>query len=101
MIKSYAQPAKNGTLLDLRVSPGAKRTALEGPYGDHALKLRIAAPPANGRANAEIERFLANLLSLPRSRVSVTRGAASRDKTVLLRDADPHHVQKTLSTHLT
>lgn len=100
MSKSYARSAKNGTLLGLRVSPGAKRTALEGPYGDHALKLRIAAPQANGRANAEIERFLADLLSLPRSRVSVTRGAASRDKTVLLRDADPHHVQKTLSTHL-
>lgn len=100
MSKSYARPAKNGTLLDLRISPGAKRTALEGPYGEHALKLRVAAPPANGRANAEVERFLADLLSMPRSSVTVTQGTASRDKTVLLRDADPRHVQKTISTHL-
>jgi hypothetical protein len=96
----YARPAKNGTLLNLRVAPGAKRTSLEGPYGEHTLKLKVSAPPVNGKANAEVERFLADLLSLPRSSVSVTRGVASKDKTVLLHDADPHQIQKTLSIHL-
>ena len=100
MSNGYARPAKNGTLLDLRVASGAKRTALEGPYGEHTLKLRVSAPPVNGKANAEVERFLADLLSLPRSGVSVIRGAASRDKAVLLRDVDPRRVQKVLSSHL-
>ncbi|HSL01176.1 MAG TPA: DUF167 domain-containing protein [Rubrobacteraceae bacterium] len=100
MSKNCARPARNGTLLDLRVSPGAKRTSLEGPYGERALKLRISAPPVNGRANADVERFLADLLSLPRSSVSVTRGTASRDKTVLLRDVDPRQVREALSTYL-
>jgi uncharacterized protein len=43
--------AKGGTLLSLRVSPGAKRTEIEGPYGENAIKLKVAAPPLDGKAN--------------------------------------------------
>jgi uncharacterized protein len=89
--------SRKGTLLDSRVVPGAKATALEGLYGERALKLRVCAPPVDGRANAEVERFLAGVLSLPRSAVSVSRGATSRDKTVLLRDVEPWMVQRVLS----
>jgi uncharacterized protein (TIGR00251 family) len=56
--KGFFTPTKDGILLNLRVSPGAKRTSIEGPYGA-ALKLKVAAPPVGGKANAEVERFLA------------------------------------------
>ncbi len=100
MSKGFLTPTKDGTLLALRVSPGAKRTSIEGPYGERALKLRVAAPPADGRANAETERFLATLLGLPRSDVAVIRGSSSRDKTVPVRGKEQAEIQKILSPHL-
>ena len=100
MSKGFLTPTKDGTLLNLRVSPGAKRTSIEGPYGEGALKLRVAAPPADGKANAEVERFLAKLLGVPRSDVAVIRGASSRDKAILARSLKAAEALKALSTHL-
>ena len=70
------------------------------PTRDEALKLRVAAPPADGKANAETERFLAKLLGIPRSDVAVIRGASSRDKAVLARGLGQTEAQKILSSHL-
>ena len=100
MSKGFLTAAKEGTLLNLRVSPGAKRTSIEGPYGESAIRLKVAAPPVNGKANAEVERFLAELLDVPRSDVTIIRGATSRDKQVLVRNLAHAQTQKALSTHL-
>ncbi len=67
--------------IQLRVSPGAARTAVVGRYGD-GWKVRVAAPPEGGRANAELERHLAALLGVARRDVRVVAGAAGRTKTV-------------------
>ncbi|MGI8866594.1 MAG: DUF167 domain-containing protein [Rubrobacteraceae bacterium] len=86
--KSFVTTAKDsGVLLKLRVSPGAARTAFAELYGDSALKLRVAAPPENGRANAAASDFLAEALDVGRNRVEILRGAASRDKVVLIQDS--------------
>jgi uncharacterized protein (TIGR00251 family) len=98
--KGPVTATKEGTLLNLRVSPGAKRTEIEGPYGENAIKLRASSPPVNGRANAEVERVLAILLDVPLSAVSVVRGASSRDKTVLVRGLEPAETRKALAAHL-
>jgi len=95
--KGFVTAAKEGTLLNLHVSPGAKRTSVEGPYGDAAVKLKVAAPPAEGRANAEVERFLSKLLGVRRSDVTIIRGASSRDKSVLVRGVTLIEVHKALS----
>jgi uncharacterized protein YggU (UPF0235/DUF167 family) len=50
-------------------------------HGDN-IKIRIAAPPVAGEANAELERFIAKLLGIAKSNVTVTAGASSRLKTV-------------------
>ncbi len=89
MSKGFFTPTKDGILLNLRVSTGARRTSIEGPYGEVALKLKVAAPPVDGKANAEVERFLAQSLGVPRSDVALIRGASSRDKVVLVRGAEP------------
>jgi uncharacterized protein len=93
--KGFFTPTKDGILLYLRVSPGAKRTSIEGPYGA-ALKLKVAAPPVGGKANAEVERFLAKVLGLPRSDVAVVWGASARDKVVLVRSAHPQTLREAL-----
>jgi uncharacterized protein len=98
--RGFLTPAKQGTLINLRVSPGAKRTAIDGPYGENAIKLKVAAPPVDGKANAEVERFLAELLDVPRSDVSIIRGATSRDKQALVRNLAHAQTREALSTHL-
>jgi uncharacterized protein (TIGR00251 family) len=69
--------------ISLRVSPGARRTAVVGRYGD-GWKVRIAAPPEDGRANAELERHLADLLGVDRRAVRIVAGARGREKVVAI-----------------
>jgi uncharacterized protein len=76
-----------GVLLLLRVQPGAKRSALLGPHGDR-LKVAIAAPPVDGRANESLLRFLADCLQVRPSTLRLTVGQTGRDKQVLVR-CDP------------
>ena len=67
--------------LNLRVSPGAGRSAVIGRHGD-AWKLRVAAVPERGRANASVIELLATSLELRRPDVRIVGGAVSRDKVV-------------------
>lgn len=70
--------------LHLRVAPGAGRSALVGRYG-RGWKLRVRPAPERGRANAAVVDLLADTLSIPRDRIEVVAGHASRDKVVALR----------------
>lgn len=77
----WLQSLDNDTavLLRVRAQPGAARTAIRGEYGD-TLKIAVAAPPADGRANAALIAFLAKVFGLPRSAVTLVAGVGSRDK---------------------
>ena len=77
-------PKDGGALVKLRVSPNAKSTGLQGPYGEAALKLKVAAPPVDGMANAEVKRFVAWMTGTAASGVRVVRGLSERDKTVFV-----------------
>lgn len=98
MAEGFVSRKGDGTLLTLRVSPGAKSNSVEGAYGEGALKIKISAPPVDGKANEEVRRFLAGTLGVSRSRVEIVRGFTSRDKVVLVRDADPDAVLDALSS---
>ena len=65
----------------VRVVPRASRTAVVGEH-DGALKVRVAAPPVEGAANAELTRFLAKSFGLPARAVEVVSGHASKTKVV-------------------
>jgi uncharacterized protein (TIGR00251 family) len=65
----------------VHAQPGAKRSEVAGLHGDR-LKVRIGAPALDGRANAALERHLADALGVPRSAVRVVKGERSRDKVV-------------------
>jgi uncharacterized protein (TIGR00251 family) len=91
---------RDGILLNLRVSPNARRTSIEGPYGESAIRLKVAAPPVGGKANAEVETFLAKLLGIPRSNVIVVKGTSSRDKVVLLNTSEQAEIREILTAHL-
>ncbi len=65
----------------VRVQPRASRSEVAGEYGD-ALKVRLAAPPVDGAANAELVAFLAKRLRVPKSAVVIVRGDKGRDKLI-------------------
>ena len=70
-----------GWLLDLHVQPGAKASAAVGEHGGR-LKLKIAAPAVDNKANAHLLAWLAAQLGVPKSAVRLVRGDTSRQKTV-------------------
>lgn len=77
--------------LALKVSPGAKRSELLGWEEDYpgvgrVLRLRIAAPPVEGKANKAVLEFLAARLGLPKSALSLLHGSSGRLKLVELPD---------------
>jgi uncharacterized protein len=80
---SRARPGPTGALLDLHITPNAKRWALsEEPSG---LRLRVDAPPVEGAANERVVELMAReILKIPRSAVSVVRGPRSRRKTLAI-----------------
>ncbi|HKE95166.1 MAG TPA: DUF167 family protein [Povalibacter sp.] len=68
-------------ILELQVQPGAARDEIVGPHGER-LRVRISAAPVDGRANRHLIEFLAATFDVPRSRVTLLRGASGRTKTV-------------------
>ena len=66
-------------ILDLSVSPNAKRTELVG-WHDGALRVRLSAPPVDGAANEALRKWLAGELGVPQARVTLLRGASGRRK---------------------
>ena len=69
--------------LELHVQPGASRTEFAGKHGDR-LKVRLAAPPQDGKANAALIEFLAQYYGVPRRKVRITSGLKSRQKRVVI-----------------
>ena len=72
---------REAIVLTLHVQPGAKRTEVAGRHGV-ALKIRLAAPPVDGKANAELLRYLALAFDVPLRSVTLVRGDSSRQKVV-------------------
>jgi uncharacterized protein (TIGR00251 family) len=68
-------------ILNLHIQPGAKHTTPAGLHGN-ALKLRLAAPPLEGRANDALIKFLAEQFDVPQRNIELLRGAQSRHKLV-------------------
>lgn len=87
-MSSFYQPTCQGYLIKLKVSPGAAKTEVAGLHGDR-LKVRVAAPPERGAANEELLAFLARRLGVPKKAVSLTFGAAGREKVVTVMDLSP------------
>ena len=79
-----ATERSEGVEIRIYIQPRASKTELVGLFGQ-ALKIRIAAPPVDGQANAELCRFLARQFSIPQQYVQVISGFSSRQKRVFLK----------------
>ena len=71
-------------ILAIHLQPGATRDGLAGTFGER-LRIRVTAPPVDGRANDQLVRFLARLFDVPRVQVELLAGHGSRSKRVRIR----------------
>jgi len=83
----FRQAADGRITLTLHIQPGAKKTEFAGLHGD-ALKIRLAAPPVDGKANEALVRFVAETLKLPKSAVTLKSGQTSRRKVIEVQGSD-------------
>lgn len=70
-------------ILNVYIQPGAKHTEIAGFHGE-ALKIRLHAPPIDGRANEALLKFIAQLFAVPTRQVLLKRGDKSRHKTLII-----------------
>ena len=89
-MSQWYRKTPDGWLLTLHIQPGAKRSEVVGLHGD-ALKVRVASPPVDGKANEALVAFIADRFGLPKRAVQLVKGDTSRAKTVLVAssEADP------------
>ena len=76
---AWLEASQGAWLLSLRVQPGARRTEPQG-IADGRLRLRLAAPPVEGKANEALLRWVAQRLGLRQRDVELVSGQASRNK---------------------
>jgi uncharacterized protein (TIGR00251 family) len=89
----------SGASFAVKVHPRAKRNAVAGELGD-ALKLSLTAPPVAGKANQACIEFLAELLRVPKSSVSIASGESSRQKLIRVLGLSAAEVRTRLERHL-
>jgi uncharacterized protein (TIGR00251 family) len=77
----WLKRGRDSLTLTLHIQPGAKKTEVAGEHGD-ALKIRLAAPPVDGKANAALLAFVAEELGVAKSAVTLKSGQTSRRKVV-------------------
>lgn len=93
-MSDWLRVAADGRLtLTLHIQPGAKKTEVAGEHGD-ALKIRLAAPPVDGKANAALLAFIAERLGVSRSAVTLKSGQTSRRKVVEVEGASVEAVRQ-------
>ena len=83
------------TIIRVRAQPKASRNEVV-EYRDDVLRVRVTAPPEDGKANAAVIVLLAESLGIARSRVKLTRGHASRDKLVEVESMDGVELRRRL-----
>lgn len=80
--------AAGAVVLRVHVQPGAGRSAIVGRHGD-ALKVKVAAPPVEGRANAAVAELLSRTFGCRAADVELVSGPSSRSKRFRLSGVDP------------
>jgi uncharacterized protein len=90
--------SSSGVTFAVKVQPRAKKNAIVGELGD-ALKVALTAPPVEGRANEACIEFLANLLKVPRSSVTIASGESSRRKVIRITGLSAAEVTSRLFEH--
>lgn len=89
-----------GAALAIRVTPRARRDGITGIMQDGTIKIRLTAPPVEGKANKALIEFLSRIFSIPASHFEIVAGETSRDKLVSIIGVEAQRAQEILIQHL-
>lgn len=96
MRKFKLHDGKSGSALTVRVTPRARRTEVAEILDDGTIRIRVTAPPVEGKANAALIQFLAEALGIRKNRIDIVAGEKGLDKIVSITDLSAAEVQRRL-----
>lgn len=96
----HLHDGKKGAALAIRVTTRARRNEIVGVLSDGTVRIRLTAPPVEGKANQALVDFLAEILEVPKSRLEIVAGETGRDKLVSVLDLDAETVHDRIIMNL-
>ena len=96
----HLHDGKKGAALAVRVTPRASKNEIVGILSDGTVKVRLTAPPVEGKANAALLKFLAKLLDVSIRQLKVVAGAGSRNKLISVAKMDANRLHKKILDHI-
>ena len=94
-MSEWVQSRDEGAVISIRVVPRSSTTKIDGVLGD-ALKIRLQAPPVDGKANKALVKFLAKKLGVSSGQVCLLGGETNRNKRVLIAGYSAEQVEAKL-----
>jgi len=88
-----------GVKLHLFIQPKSSKNEIVGLH-DGKLKIKVTAPPVDGKANAELVDFLSDFFDLPKRNIEITKGDTGRNKTVIITGTTREIIEAKLATKL-
>lgn len=85
---------QKGVALPVRVTPRASRNEVVEVLSDQTVKIRLKAPPVEGKANKELIKFLSKVLGIPKTKMKIVAGETGRDKLVSIEDLGAEEVHQ-------
>jgi uncharacterized protein (TIGR00251 family) len=96
----HLHDGQKGSALAVRITPRASRDEISEILSDGTVKIRLTAPPVEGKANTALVDFLADVMGIPASRIEIVAGKSGRDKLVSILDLDAETVHQRILQHL-
>lgn len=91
---------KKGAALTIRVTPRSRKTEFGGVMEDGTLRVRVAAPPVEGKANSALVKFLAKVFGVRQNRIEIVAGERGLDKIISVLDMSAEDVEQRIQGFL-
>jgi len=91
---------KRGSALALRITPRASKNSIVGVQSDGTIRIHIAAPPVDDKANQALLAYLAEVLGIAKSRLDIVAGITGRDKLIAILDMDARTAHQRILAHM-
>lgn len=100
MARFKLHDGKGGAALTVRVTPRARKSEISGFREDGTLKIRVTAPPVEGKANAAVIKVLASVLSVRKRNIEIVAGHKGLDKIISIMDMTAAEVERRILEHI-
>ena len=91
---------KSGAAIAIRVTPRAKKNEIMSVLADNTIKIKLAAPPIEGKANKELLKFLAKVFGVKKKDLEIVAGKTGRDKLVTVIGLSPEEMHKIINEEI-